>query len=387
MRYLFCAFPTPGLLYPLVGLALELRCRGHDVAFVTGRFAEPTLGCVGIDRIVRGESDGDGFRIQQWGTSRAIASDVTHIEYAMRDFAPDILVANLFALGAYIVRERTGVPLCVMGMAAYLWPRRSGSRPVFPQCESLARWRCQGALDFLDDARALFSLSSRHSNGDASPLLGDVFLLRSVAELECEPESLPAEVRLVGACEWEPRLDADAVWQDLCAQTVADRGRVLYVHHGRAFGEPSFWPPLVEALEKRPFRVFASVGRMDSSTGISPSSFVVRGHVPQGVVLPHADLVVSGAHSSVMLGALTHGVPSVVLPHNGGEMPDNAARLERARCAVRLDPYTVTAPVMRGAIDAALEDEFLRTNAHRLREAFQRVEGFRAAADAVERLH
>ncbi len=123
---------------------------------------------------------------------------------------------------------------------------------------------------------------------------------------------------------------------------------------------------------------------MDCLTGILPSSFVVRDHVPQGVVLPHADLAVSTGHSSVVLGALTHGVPIVVVPCAGEEPPDNVARLERAGCAVRLDPDIVTAPILRDTIDAALGDEFLRTNARRLRAAFQGVEGFHAAADAVE---
>ncbi len=52
-------------------------------------------------------------------------------------------------------------------------------------------------LEHLDAARALFGLCTRRSKSDANPLLGDVFLLRSVAELECEPESLPTEVKLV----------------------------------------------------------------------------------------------------------------------------------------------------------------------------------------------
>ena len=384
MRVLCCAFTTPGLLYPMVGLALELRRRGHEVAFTTGYAAEPVLGQAGLDRLVGGRRDGTSFQIQRWADPLAAAIDVKHIEYAVRTFQPDVLVANLFVLGACIVRERTDLPLCVMGNVAYLWPRRTPGSPVFPDCEQLARWRYKEMGESLDAARALFGLTTTGTDDDAYPLLGDRLLLRSIPQLEQEPESLPDIVRLVGACEWEPPLDADAAWHEL-SNGITDHGSVLYVQHGRTFGEPSFWPRLVEALEARPVRVFASTGRMDHATGPVPANFVVRDHMPQSVVLPHADLVVSSGHSSVVLGALTHGLPSVVLPGTGGEMPDNTARLERARCAVRLDP-SVSALVLCDAIDTALHDPDLRANARAMRAAFDNVGGFRAAAEALEQL-
>ncbi len=102
MRYLFCSFTAPEQLYSLLGLALELRRRGHEVTFATGTFAEPILGCVGVRRIPRGERDGDSFRFQRWATPLAVAIDVKHIEYAMQEFAPDVLVANLLSSLAHI---------------------------------------------------------------------------------------------------------------------------------------------------------------------------------------------------------------------------------------------------------------------------------------------
>lgn len=387
MRYLFCAFTTPGLLFPLVGLALELRSRGHEVAFATGTGAEPFLRAAGVERIPRGDAEGDSFLIPRWTVPLAVAVDVKHVEYALRAFTPDVLVGNQFALSACIVRERTGIPLCMVGMAAYLWPRREGCAPEFPACEGHSRWRHRGMQLSLNGARALFGLQPLERTGDEYPLLGDLFLLRSVPELERSPDTLPRKVRLVGACEWEPPADRDAAWRELSREAGSDGAPVLYVQQGRTFSEPSFWPHLVDALGGAPFRVFASVGRMDSPVGALPSHFVARDHLPQGVVLPHADLVVSGAHSAVTLGTLAHGLPSVAIPATGGEMADNAERLERAGCTVRLDPYNLTPKQLRQAVDRALEDEQIRQNASRLRDAFARVQGFRFAADSVEQLN
>ncbi len=232
LRYLFCAFTTPGLLYPLLGLALDLRRRGHEVAFATGPSAQPILDCVQVPRIPRGERDGDSFRFRRWATSLAAAIDVKHVEYAVQVFGPDVLVANLLALGAHIVGERTGFPLCVMGMATYLWPRHNGRLPWFLAWERRPSPTIMGPLD---EVRALFKLPLRHPKRDEDQLPGDIFLLRSVTELERVPESLPAEAGL------KPPHDAGAVWQQLCDQMAAEDGCVLYVRHGRTFEDPSFW--------------------------------------------------------------------------------------------------------------------------------------------------
>ncbi len=383
MRYLFCAMTTPGHLFPMVGLALELQRRGHEVAFATGCSADPVLHDAGLPRIAGGDREGTTFEMKRWAPPLTVALDVKHIERAVRGFRPDALVSSLFAIGALIVRERTGLPVCVVGTMAYLWPRRTAGQILFPGCERLASWRFGQMAETLDRARAVFGLRAPHDPSRPYPLLGDVFLLRSVPELESNVTSLPPEVRVVGACEWAPPSDVGAAWQRLAEQSPG-RGPIIYVHQGQTFGQPSFWPVLVEALGDRPVRVFASVGRMDSPVGVVPKNFVVQAHVPQSAVLPRADLVVCGGHSSVVLGALTHGLPMVVLPAQGGEMPDNTARLERAGCAARLDPATATPTVLRAAVDAALRDNALRQNARCMREAFQRFDGFHAAAEAVE---
>jgi UDP:flavonoid glycosyltransferase YjiC (YdhE family) len=386
MRFLFCAFSNPGLLFPQIGLARELVGRGHEAAFAAGPAALPFLESAGLRRIPRPGADGDSLRIDRWSKPLAVAIDVKHVEHAVDSFRPDVLVGSFFGLGAMLVRERTGIPLCVLGQAAYLYPPPGGGPSAYPACDGHARWRAQGFLGSLNDARALFGLPALDVFGGVDPLLGDRFLVRSVPELE-DVRGLPPQVRLAGACEWEPAAEVE----DPGVRAALDGARaegvpVLYAQIGRTFGEPNFWPHLLEALADRPVRVFASTGRMDCPAGSIPANFVVRDHLPQGAVLPRADGVVSGVASSVMLGALAHGVPTIAIPGTGGEAGDNAARMQAAGCALRLDPQELTAAGLREAIDAALRDDALRRATLRIRDAFGRVPGFARAADFAEAL-
>jgi UDP:flavonoid glycosyltransferase YjiC (YdhE family) len=47
-RFLFCPAPEPGDVYPSVSIALELRARGHDVAYLTAPKVEGELRAEGF---------------------------------------------------------------------------------------------------------------------------------------------------------------------------------------------------------------------------------------------------------------------------------------------------------------------------------------------------
>lgn len=380
MRYLFCSFTTPGFLYPLLGLSLELRARAHQVAFATGPAAGPELERHGLERIPRGASDGESFNVRLWGLPAGVALDVKHAEHAVRRFRPDVLVTHALCMAPLLVRERLGIPAVVLGLAGYLWP--AGARDPGISLSDAARRRehLDEHLAILERARAAFGLSARGAEDGALPLLGDAFLLRTISALEPALKYLPAPVQAVGACLWEP---ADAGGGD--DDTPAGDAPLVYVQHGRTFGEAGFWEPLVEALAGEPVRVAASVGRMDVLPAAAPAHFRIRSHVSMMRVLPRAAAMVSGGASASVLGALSHGVPAVLVP-SGGEGPPLSDRVVRARCAVRVEPRDATPTILRDAIRRVLEDEELRAGARRMADAFAAVPGFGAAANAVERV-
>jgi MGT family glycosyltransferase len=387
MRFLFCSFESPGYLYPMIGLALELRGRGHEVAFASGLATRETLEATGLERLPRGETDGDSFRVKTWFVPVLTALNVKHTEHAVRRFAPDALVTHQLCQAPCLVGEREGIPVAVLGMFSYLWPAPgadSAGAPPSPT-EGLRRWRLNEHARILNEARALFRMPAVEAGAADFPLLGELFLLRTVPALEPALESLPPQVHAVGACLWEPSRDEEGAWEALRADFAAPEAPLLYVQQGRTFDGPSFWPQTVDALAGQPVQVVASVGRMDQEVGTLPPNFLVRDHVPQGLVMSRARAVLSGAHTSVVLATLAHGLPSVVVP-TGGETPDNAERLAAAGCALSLAAEDATAEALREAVGQALAAEGLAARCKHLQRVLAEVDSFDRSADLVEHL-
>ena len=386
MRFLFCSLESPGHLYPAIGIAERLRGRGHQVAFLTAVESAPLLSARGLQRLPPPRAPaGPAFRVGQWWQLEPIAAQVRHIESALRRFPADALVGQALTLGPLIVAEKRRLPVGVIGLGTYLFP--SGQEPG-PARErrglgAFKAWRHREMIGFLNPARELFGLPAWEGDCAETPLLGDLFLVRSVPELEPEVDWLPARVHLVGSCLWEPEgTDPDLDrWLDEAAGCGVP---LVYVQHGRFFYVPGFWPALVGALDGLGWRVAASMGRWEGHPGSPPEGFfVVRPHLPQGRVLRRAQAVVASGNSTAVLGALAAGVPSLLIPA-GGEQPDLAALGKQAGVARTLSPEEATPGRIREELTILLEDPRYRQRAARYREAFARVDGSARAADLLE---
>jgi UDP:flavonoid glycosyltransferase YjiC (YdhE family) len=385
MRTLFCSFESSGFLFPAIGLAAALRSRGHQVAFVTDRRAEPALRQAGFERLPRGDRDGRSFETGQWFRPLAVALQVKHLEHAMVRFDPDLLVGQALALGPLIVRERSGIPLAVQGLATYLWPCGAG-RPGASTATLRRRvWRHQTMLRHLNEARVLAGLPAADADPRESPLLGDLFQLRSVRELH-GGDDLPPRVRLAGACLWEPASQDDGLAGWIAA--ARDAGKpIVYAHHGRACGGLGFWQSLLEAFADGSLRIAAATSRLSAEreAQLPPGAFYWRRQIERSRVLRAADLLIGSAASSAVLGALSHGVPCLLIPA-GGEQLDLAEQVERAGAGRILAPREVTPAALRRAVRQVLADGRLRRGARELQRAFAGLAGFTAAAEEVERL-
>jgi UDP:flavonoid glycosyltransferase YjiC (YdhE family) len=386
MKFLFCPLASYGFIYPAIGIAKTLYQRGHEVAFVTSLTFSEILRQAGLERIPRTAKDGPSFQVELWAEPLAIVIQVKHIEYALECFAPDVLVGHQLTIGPLIVRILHGLPVAVLGLAAYLWPASKSllKRPPLSEGERLLVWRYGNMMEIYNRVCELFWLPLSYANYRETPLLGDLFLLQSVPQLEEDADVLPEKVHLIGSCLWEPpQLDAElSHW--LQESNVAGEP-VIYVQPGRSFQEPRIWPHLVDVLGNHQVRVVASISRMDGQAGAIPKNFFVRNHVSQGQVLPQVQAVISSGHTSAVLGALVHGLPSLLIPCGSGT-EDIAERCQRAGAAICLSLSRVTIETLEQAMQTILNCPDLRQNAQALRQAFAKINGFEQAADLLEQL-
>ena len=401
MRFLFCSLDSLGTLFPSMGLALALEKRGHDVAFVTSLARADVLAACGLRRIEReAAADGPSFLVRRWAEKVEIALQVKHIEHALSVFPADVLVGQQLTFGPLIAAERRAIPLAMIGYASYLWPSRSekaaaachraetgegeGGADAGAERRDRLEWRYRDMLGHLNRARALFRRPPLDLPCEASPMLGDLFLLRAIPSLEKDWLDLPAQVHLVGDCLWEPEGPADAALQGWLERAEQSGKPLLYLHHGQFFGDPMFLAALVEAARTLDLWVAASVGRIGEPIGVLPERFFVRDHLPQQAVLPRAAAVVASGHSTVALGALLAGLPSLLVC-SGGEQPEIGFRWREAGVSRILRPEEATPASLRAGIEEVLSDRQMRRRAQ-AEQRNLREWPRRAAVDLLERL-
>ena len=141
---------------------------------------------------------------------------------------------------------------------------------------------------------------------------------------------------------------------------------------------------VLSGLSELPINLIVTVGHHIDPAEFGPQPANVRSerYLPQASVLPYCDLVVSHGGSGSVIGALAHGLPSVLIPI-GADQPLNAGRCSDLRVGRVLDAMKVTRESVGATVSILLEDSGYRQNAERLRDE---IAGLPEAADAVELL-
>lgn len=380
MRVLCCSLTSHGFLYPMIGVAQALRRRGHTVAFVSGALATGTLLQAGFENLADPAHNRVCFQTEVWWNELAIALQTRQLEEAISCFQPDLLFGGELTLGPLLVRDRQQIPTALLGSAVYLWPTgMDDAKPLEQQKRSA--WRYQEFLSAYNLARSAFNLPRCVALPDDNPLLGDSFLLQSVPAFTQARGALPARVRLVGACLWEPS-DCDSALADWLAE--APERPVLYVQQGRTFGHTGFWPQVLEAFAGAPVRVAAEIGQVTDGPRRFPETFFVRDYLVQSQVLRHARAVICGGGSRTVLGAMMHALPLVILP-GGAEQRDMAEQCVAAAIGLHL-PITASASTIARAVECVRGDVRFAQHLRVLGQAFAQVDGCERAAMELESL-
>jgi len=119
--------------------------------------------------------------------------------------------------------------------------------------------------------------------------------------------------------------------------------------------------------------------------GPQPDHVQLVQQVPQSQVLPHCDLVVSHGGSGSVLGALSNGLPSVLVPM-GADQPLNAQRCLELGVARVLDATRVTPEDARAAVSSVLAEAGYRRKAERFRDEIAQLPEPAYAVELLERL-
>jgi UDP:flavonoid glycosyltransferase YjiC (YdhE family) len=244
---------------------------------------------------------------------------------------PDLLNHDVGTLGAALAGAVAGVP--ALGHGFGRWFPSSMSEPMTVAYATLA----------------------------AESGVADVDQLVRGRVLDICPESIQAKeflalnrvpLRPVGWCE-----------PGMVVPSGSGRPRV-YLTLGTAFTSVEVLRRAIDGLMALPVDVWVTAGRAVDTTALrrtvadcpGPGTLLIRKWLPQAALLPHVDLVVHHGGAGTMLGALTAGVPQLLLPQ-GADQFANADAVVQAGAGARLLPGECSPEAVTTAAGSLLFDK------------------------------
>jgi UDP:flavonoid glycosyltransferase YjiC (YdhE family) len=375
MQVLFATLAAYGHVFPLIPLADAIRSQGHDVLFATGAEFGPLLTRAGLPNVAVGSPlnctrtfargtrvGGDSLSTEQsqWLIGRVFGSDIpretyTELGSVIRDFSPDLVVYDVFNVGAGLAAHTAGVPALCHGV---------GRAPAGKLAEVIGY-----------HLRAFVGELGVRVPEDFMLTLGD-------PSLDICPPSLQRPDFLAIGNRVELRPVAYAESGELPA--IARGSRLAYVTLGTVFGAPDILRTVIDGLAPSGMHVLVATGPTvhADELGPLPDSVTVHRWVPQARLWPHVDLAVHAGGSGTVLGALAAGVRQIILPQ-GWDQLTNARALERAGAARQLLRDQISAAAVADLAEQVLTDESF---AERLQAIKAEIEHMPAPAELARRL-
>jgi UDP:flavonoid glycosyltransferase YjiC (YdhE family) len=356
MRILFTSVAGLGHVHPMVPLALALRDRGHDLRWATGERALGPLRAAGIDAVGAGMSNA----MAEYRRRFPEAASLPPAEFPNHTFpylfgsvsapamledlrgiagwAPDLIVHDAAELAAPVLAAMLGVPNVVHSFGGVIPSHRveAASEVVAPL------WEAAG-------------LAPRPYAGCYDHLYLDIYPpgMQTVDPVRI-PRVQPLRPVSFDAPEGEP----------VPVAPPAGAGPLVYLTFGTVFANVVPLRAATGAVAKLPVRLLVTVGPGGDpdALGPQPANVRVERYVPQTLVFPSCDAVVSHCGSGTFLGALSCGLPQLCLPQ-GADQFVNAAACTASGVGLALVPEEAGTEQIAAAVQRLLADPAFRSRA------------------------
>ncbi|MEV6282737.1 glycosyltransferase [Kribbella sp. NPDC051770] len=313
MRVLFTAGPFFGHVNTVLPLAVAAERAGHEVRFATGadfadHVSERGLECWGVGPTA--DEAGMPTSLAFFRRTGALrAADLLKLADRWR---PDLVISEELEFGGVVAAARDATPLLVHGLGI------------------AAAGSTEAVTSEVDRLGATWGL----------PHLAEVYrtsLHLSVCPPSLRPVGLP-DPKLMSVRpalgEPAPGERLPAVLEDLPYEANIHLTLGTVFHQRR----PGVLAAAIAGLRELAANLIVTVGPgVDPADfGSQPANVVVERYLPHALLLPRCTAVVSQGGAGIVLGALAHGLPQLVMPQ-GADQFDNAAAVQRAGVGLVVD--------------------------------------------------
>ncbi len=389
MRLLFTFTGGNGHFLPTLSIAQAAAARGHQIAFSCQSAMLGTVEAAGFPAIDSGGRTlaDPTMRGPLLPVDRAVEERVIRDTFAGRtareraarlltvagDCRPDVIVRDEVDFGAAVAAERLRIPhVSVVVLAA--------GGMIRPDL----------VAEPLDALRAAHGLAA---DPQAAMLHRYLTVVPVPPSYRTPADPLPPTAMHIRPSVLDPAVATaapDPAWSDAARRLDAHTGRpTVYFTLGTVFHQESgdLFTRALAGLRALDANIIVTVGREidPAELGEQPDNVHIATYIPQQLLLPRCDLVVSHAGSGSVIGSLACGLPLVLLPM-GADQPLNADRCDALGVGVVLDPITAGQADISRAAAAVLGTASYQKAATRLRTEIARLPGPDAAVAEIEKL-
>lgn len=382
MRVLFTTQPTSGHWHPLIPLARELRSSGHEVAFATTPSGCCAIRRTGFQCFAAGADESAEETLQIRNRLKGLTA-VEHAEFFWREiFAgsraqravpdlmslaeewnPDVIVRETLEFAGYVIAEALGLPHVAVQISAW--------RP------HMHRW----IADPLDRLRATVGLQC---DPDLRSLYRYLFLTTIPPSLQRLEPSMPPTAQSLRPVAFDQSGD-----EELPGWVMNLPGQyTIYASMGTAVNQtPSVFEAIIDAARDEACSLIVTTGRDrdPSEFGRLPPNVYLERYIPQSLIFPHCDLVVTHGGNGTIMAALAHGLPMVIIPV-AADQPHNARRCRELGVARTIHPGDRSPEAVRAAVSAVRTDPGFRRMAEQLQQEILAMPGPDQAVTSIQQL-
>jgi UDP:flavonoid glycosyltransferase YjiC (YdhE family) len=385
VRVLLGAFGDPGHAFPVLALGEALVERGHDVCVQTWRRWRDAAEAAGMAFAAAPEYQVFPSPAVALEPYEAAVRAAVETRPVVRDFRPDVAVSDVLTLAPALAAELEDVPVATLVPHLFPWPPAGappfsiGARPPRTPLGA-ALWQWTDGLVERGLQRGRREHNAARAQLGLAPLAWvhtgmsrELTLVATFPQLEYR-RRWPPWTRVTGPLMWEPP-------GERVAPPPGDGPLVLVAPSTAQDRERRLLRAALAGLADEPVRVLAIAppeGRIEA-----PPNAALVPWMSYAATMPDCDLVVSHGGHGTLVRALASGCPVVICPA-GGDMGENAARVDWAGVGVRLPPRFCTPWGVRLAVRRALRDGRLRDRAGAFARWADAHDGPTRAAEAVE---
>ncbi len=408
MHFIFSPIGSAGDVHPMLGIAVLLQKRGHEITFQTNGYFQETVEQYGLRFIELGSKDqflSVANHPDLWKPRRAFRyvfqkgiQPILRLQYAAIEehsrSRNTVVVASCLGLGARIAQEKLGLPLVTVHLQPAVIPSRI-EPPTFPGVVG-PRWL----------KNLMFSLAGRlvidrmicpevnrfRQELGLPPVRQIVRWWHSPQLVVClfpewfappQPD-WPENLLQTDFPLWDERSDA-SLSADVQQFLAGGEPPIVFTPgSANVFGRP-FFEAAVEACRRLGRRGILLSRFSEHVPALLPGSVKHFPFIPFGQLLPKAAALVHHGGVGSTSQALAAGIPQLAMPLAHDQF-DNAARVKRLGVGDWLSPPRFRGPAVATQLDALIGSEAVRGACRRTAERLSGKSGVAAAADAIEDL-